>query len=71
MAHSLDFSRGKAAFFSYRQPAWHGLGEVPTTPITSIADALALGQLDYRVEIAPRGWHRSHKPSTRPLQCGQ
>lgn len=53
MAHSIDFSRGKAAFFSYRQPAWHGLGEVPTTPVRTIGEALKLGQLDYWVQIAP------------------
>lgn len=53
MAHHIDFSRGKAAFFSYKQPAWHGLGEVPTEPVTTIQEALKLGQLDYTVEIAP------------------
>lgn len=53
MAHQLDFSRGTAAFFSYKQPAWHGLGQVPTAPVTTIQEALKLGQLDYTVEKYP------------------
>ena len=60
--------RAAKPLFSYRQPVWHGLGE---TPITSIADALALGQLDYRVEIARAiGIARTNRV-LRPLQCGQ
>lgn len=62
MAHKLDFSRNKPAFFSYRVPAWHGLGEVPTEPVRTIGEALKLGQLDYTVEIAP---NRHHIPDAR------
>lgn len=57
MAHLIDQSRGTAAFFSYRQPAWHGLGKVSTEPITTLKQALELGQLDYTVEIAPNAHH--------------
>lgn len=30
MAHKIDMTTGQAAFVSYQQTAWHGLGEVLT-----------------------------------------
>lgn len=50
MAHLIDQTRGTAAFVSYRQPAWHGLGQVSQEKITTLEQAFKLGQLDYQVE---------------------
>ncbi len=50
--HHIDESRGVAAFASYLQPAWHGLGTIFTERL-NVADALRLAQLDYTVVKAP------------------
>lgn len=52
MAHNINVENGKAAFFSYRESAWHGLGQVVNAPVTS-ADAIRLAGLDWSVEKQP------------------
>lgn len=52
MAHLIDESKGYAAFVSYEQPAWHGLGKVLHNPI-SARMALEQGGLDYTVIKLP------------------
>jgi len=60
MAHKLDNSKGFNAFVAYQQPAWHGLGEIFTEPLTTI-QALEKGGLNYdvlklpNVHILPNG----------------
>lgn len=51
MSHELDQSRGKdrTAFFSARQPAWHGLGKIVENALTS-EEAIIAAELDYVVE---------------------
>lgn len=53
MAHALDFQTGNAAFASYKQPAWHGLGVVRETPFLSVAEAIEAAHLNFRVEKLP------------------
>lgn len=45
MAHLIDNSKGFNAFVAYQAPAWHGLGEIFTEPLTTI-QALQRGGLD-------------------------
>lgn len=52
MAHNISFSSGKAAFYSLREPAWHGLGQVVEKPVSD-ADVLKLAQLDWQVGLEP------------------
>lgn len=52
MAHQIDFSKGRAAMFTVKETAWHGLGEVLSSAPT-LADALTLGGLDYEVALEP------------------
>lgn len=52
MAHLIDSSRGKAAFVSFRKPAWHGLGEIFNESI-DFQTAIKSGQLDYQVVKCP------------------
>jgi len=52
MAHALDFQRGKAAFVSLKQEAWHGLGKVVENQMT-VAEAIKFAELDFLVEKAP------------------
>lgn len=52
MAHKIDNSKGFNAFVAYQQPAWHGLGEIFTEPLTTI-QALQRGGLDYPVIKLP------------------
>lgn len=52
MAHRIDHSKGKAAFISYQEPAWHGLGKVFNQEIT-IAQALTESGLDFKVDKLP------------------
>jgi phage/plasmid-like protein (TIGR03299 family) len=42
----------KFAFYSLKQPAWHGLGQVVETAVTA-SEALKLAQLDYEVKTGP------------------
>lgn len=67
MAHELDFQKGSAAFIGYKQPAWHGLGVIIDTDI-STADALKLGGLDFIVEKLP---NRHHMPTGKFYEDGQ
>lgn len=47
MAHNLNTKRdGSAAFYSLRQPAWHGLGQVVNVPVGD-PDVLRLAGLDW------------------------
>lgn len=52
MAHLIDNSKGFNAFVAFQAPAWHGLGEIFTEKITTIA-ALQRGGLDYTVLKLP------------------
>lgn len=54
MAHNINTNEltGKQAFFSVRQPAWHGLGQVVQDYPTS-REAIAFAGLDYTVVKAP------------------
>lgn len=52
MSHSIDHSKGKAAFISYQAPAWHGLGKVFNQEI-SIEQALKESGLDFHVNKLP------------------
>lgn len=52
MAHKLDTTKGSAAFVSFQQAAWHGLGVVMNDAIT-IEDALHRGGLDFTVVKEP------------------
>jgi len=52
MAHKIDFSKGKAAFISFQEKAWHGLGEIMKDAI-SARDALQRAGLDFEVMRLP------------------
>ncbi len=54
MAHNINFNeaKGQHAFFSVKQPAWHGLGQIVQDYPTSAA-AIAFAGLDYQVIKAP------------------
>ncbi|MFJ6380175.1 DUF932 domain-containing protein [Kitasatospora sp. NPDC092039] len=49
---AIDNTTGVAAFYSHRQPAWHGLGTVTEEAKTS-EEVLHLAQLDWEVEKLP------------------
>jgi phage/plasmid-like protein (TIGR03299 family) len=49
MAHELDFSRGRAAYFGAFEPAWHRLG-VTIDHAADSAEARRLALLDWTVE---------------------
>lgn len=54
MAHNINFNEqtGKNSFFSTKQPAWHGLGQIVQDYPTSGQAIIAAG-LDYEVAKAP------------------
>lgn len=54
MAHNINFNTvtEKHAFFSVKQPAWHGLGQIVENYPTS-REAIAFAGLDYEVVKAP------------------
>ena len=54
MAHKINFNEqtGKHAFFSTKQPAWHGLGTIVQDYPTS-KQAIGFAGLDYKVVKAP------------------
>lgn len=54
MAHNLNFNTatGQHAFFSVKQPAWHGLGTIVQDYPTS-RETIAFAGLDYNVVKAP------------------
>ena len=51
MAHNLNYNEqtGKHSFFSVKEKAWHGLGQIVQDYPTS-AEALKFAGLDYTVE---------------------
>ncbi len=49
---AIDNTTGEAAFYSHRQPAWHGLGTVTEEAKTS-EEVLRLAKLDWEVEKLP------------------
>ena len=51
MAHNLEFNEqtGKHSFFSVKEKAWHGLGQIIADYPTS-AEAIRFAGLDYSVE---------------------
>lgn len=54
MAHNLEYNlqRGTTSFFSRKELAWHGLGQVIQEAV-SPEHALKLANLDYTVELKP------------------
>lgn len=54
MAHNLEYNvkRGTYSFFSRKELAWHGLGQVIDNTVTP-EEALKLANLDYEVELFP------------------
>lgn len=52
MAHLIDNSKGFNAFVSFAAPAWHGLGTILNSPVSTL-DALQQGGLDYSVLKLP------------------
>lgn len=52
MAHLIDNSKGFNAFVSFAAPAWHGLGTILNSPVSTL-DALHQGGLDYQVLKLP------------------
>jgi phage/plasmid-like protein (TIGR03299 family) len=52
MAHNLNFSKGKHSFFSVREVAWHGLGQV-VKDVPNSEEAIKLAGLDYTVGKKP------------------
>lgn len=65
MAHNLNFNAqtGKYSFFSVKQNAWHGLGQIVTEYPTS-AQAIAFAGLDFSVAKLP---NRQELPSGKIL----
>ncbi len=54
MAHNLNYNEetGKHSFFSVKEKAWHGLGQIVEQYPTS-AEAIRYARLDYQVEKRP------------------
>lgn len=52
MAHNINMNNGQASFFSLRENAWHGLGQVVDQPV-SAKEAIKLSGLDWEVEKQP------------------
>jgi phage/plasmid-like protein (TIGR03299 family) len=52
MAHNLDLSTGRAAYFGALTPAWHGLGTTLDHVATS-AEAMQAAALDWTIEQRP------------------
>ena len=50
--HNLEQINGQTAFVAYREPGWHGLGEVVQEELTA-ADAIKKAMLDWTVELHP------------------
>jgi len=49
MAHNINFANGKHSFFSVKEKAWHGLGQIVDQYPTS-AEAIKFAGLDYEIE---------------------
>jgi len=52
MGHNLNFNNGRYSFFSVKEKAWHGLGQIVEDYPTS-AEAIRNAGLDYSVEKSP------------------
>lgn len=54
MAHNLEYNveRGTTSFFSRKELAWHGLGQIIQEAV-SPEEALKLANLDYEVKLTP------------------
>lgn len=52
MSHNLNINKGKASFFSLKEKAWHGLGQIVKSAPNS-KEAIQLAGLDYEVGLAP------------------
>ena len=54
MAHNINFNEqtGKHSFFSVKEKAWHGLGQI-IEQYPNSSEALKFAQLDYTVEKRP------------------
>jgi len=51
MAHNLNFNNNQWSFASHSEKAWHGLGQIVETAMTS-EEAIKLANLDYQVDKA-------------------
>src|SRR5690606_12138076 len=60
MAHNINFNQqtGKHSFFSVKEKAWHGLGQIVSDYPTS-AEAIKYAGLDYDVIKSPLFTHGS------------
>jgi phage/plasmid-like protein (TIGR03299 family) len=72
MAHNLNYNaaEGKYSFFSVREKAWHGLGQIVQEAPTS-ADAIKLAGLDFEVLKKPATIDGHEIPYTFGLVHGQ
>jgi phage/plasmid-like protein (TIGR03299 family) len=52
MSDNINIVNGKAAFFTAKQPAWHGLGTVTENALTA-EQAIKIAKLDFNVVKAP------------------
>ncbi len=52
MAHDINYANGKHSFFSLKEVAWHGLGQVVPDALTS-EEAIKEAGLDYDVHKVP------------------
>lgn len=52
MAHNLEIQNGEASFFTVKEKAWHGLGNV-IDGCPSLQDAIKLSKTDWMVEKEP------------------
>ncbi len=50
--HNLEQINGETAFVAYRQPGWHGLGQVVEEELTA-ESAIQKAMLDWEVELHP------------------
>lgn len=70
MAHNLNINKntGKASFFSAKEPAWHGLGQILNGPATS-EEAIKEAGLDFTVAKEPVyvGVRKIHKDESLGL----
>lgn len=52
MSHELNQTNRRYSFYSLREPAWHGLGQVVNLPVTD-DEAIKLAGLDWEVDLRP------------------
>ena len=64
MAHNLNFNKktGTWSFASFKEKAWHGLGQIVETAMTS-AEAIKLANLDYQVDKSEVTFITNNEPN--------